>query len=245
MLLQEVIGLQKTVVNHEHIIQNVMNFLHNIDAQQRRNSRAFGNPFGPNENEQANGASNTANNQSPPGDDEPASPLQHASKLLNDLNADTMINSRNLEQMNEAIPKLNGTAEPSPPSEKPNRGPRPSSRDPPHSASSSSTMRYGDIDTMVYPVGQSNGIDPMYSEHVNNIPYPMPSKTVEQADPRYQAPAQTRKKNTIDLGWIRQPQILLVEDDPTCRRIGTKFLLAFQCSIDSAVSSSRLLFGHE
>ena len=39
MLLQEVIGLQKTVVNHEHVMQNVMNFLHSVDAQRRRDSR--------------------------------------------------------------------------------------------------------------------------------------------------------------------------------------------------------------
>jgi len=44
MLLQEVIGLQKTVVNHEHVIQDVMSFLHSVDAQRRRDSRV-GNPF--------------------------------------------------------------------------------------------------------------------------------------------------------------------------------------------------------
>ncbi|KAI9718152.1 MAG: kinase-regulated stress-responsive transcription factor skn7 [Chrysothrix sp. TS-e1954] len=234
MLLQEVIGLQKTVVNHEHVIQNVMNFLHNVDATQRRNSRALANPFAQSDSDQTNGSSSLGNNHSTPGGDEPASPLQHASKLLHDLTADTMINSRNLEQMNEAIPKINGMPDATTPSDQTGRSARPSSRDPPHSASSSSTMRYGDLDSMVYPVGQSNGIDPMYSEHINNIPYPMPTKSVETADARYQATAQTRKKNTIDLGWMRQPQILLVEDDPTCRRIGTKFLLAFQCSIDSA-----------
>ena len=45
-----------------------------------------------------------------------------------------------------------------------------------------------------------------------------------------------RKKSVhMDPGWIRQPQILLVEDDQTCRRIGGKFLYAFHCSIDSAL----------
>lgn len=38
-----------------------------------------------------------------------------------------------------------------------------------------------------------------------------------------------------DPGWLRQPQILLVEDDQTCRRIGGKFLYAFNCTIDSAL----------
>jgi len=40
MLLQELIGVQKTVVNHEHVIQNVMSFLHSVDARQRRDSKA-------------------------------------------------------------------------------------------------------------------------------------------------------------------------------------------------------------
>ena len=95
-------------------------------------------------------------------------------------------------------------------------------------------MSYGELDTMVYPIGQTQGIDPMYSEHINNIPYPMPNKGPEAVPP---PPQDARKKSTqIDPGWVRQPQILLVEDDQTCRRIGGKFLYAFHCSIDSAVS---------
>jgi len=98
-------------------------------------------------------------------------------------------------------------------------------------------MRATDLDGLVYPVGNTNGIDPMYSEHVHNIPYPMPaSGKPDPADPRFAPSEQRKKSTTYDPGWIRQPQILLVEDDPTCRRIGTKFLYAFNCSIDSAVS---------
>lgn len=94
-------------------------------------------------------------------------------------------------------------------------------------------MRGADLDGIVYPVGHTNGIDPMYSEHINNIPYPMPVKAADPTDARFQ---ETRKKSTqIDPGWQRPPQILLVEDDPTCRRIGSKFLYAFHCSIDSAL----------
>jgi hypothetical protein len=75
----------------------------------------------------------------------------------------------------------------------------------------------------------------MYSEHINNIPYSMPPKVADPSNPQFQEP---RKKSAqVDPGWIRQPQILLVEDDPTCRRIGSKFLYAFHCSIDSAVST--------
>jgi osomolarity two-component system response regulator SKN7 len=97
-------------------------------------------------------------------------------------------------------------------------------------------MRLENLDNLVYPVGSSNGIDPMYSEHINNIPYAAPPKAVDATEPKFQ---EGRKKSTIpDPGWIRPPQILLVEDDPTCRRIGSKFLYAFHCAIDSAVCIS-------
>lgn len=242
MLLQEVIGLQKTVVNHEHVMQNVMSFLHTVDAQRRRDSR-LGNPFGQQAGgpvQNGNGNVDAQNAQTTPlEDDIPASPLQHASKLLSETNADVMLNPRNLEHMNEITMRMNGTLT-TPPPDFLRGGVRPSSRGPP-SAASSTSMRLGDLDNLVYPVGQTNGIDPMYSEHINNIPYPMPSKPTEPSEPR---PQETRKKSTqIDPGWVRPPQILLVEDDPTCRRIGSKFLYAFHCSIDSAVSLFLPLIG--
>jgi len=232
MLLQEVIGLQKTVVNHEHVMQNVMTFLHNVDAQRRRDSR-LGNPFPPNGVQPQNGNVDAQGQTTE--DDIPASPLQHAAKLLSETNADVMLNPRNLEHMNEITMRMNGTLTTPPPDFI--RGGRPVSRGaggPPSAGSSTNSMRIGDLDNLVYPVGQTNGIDPMYSEHINNIPYSMPPKIAEPSDGRFQ---ETRKKSQqIDPGWVRPPQILLVEDDTTCRRIGSKFLYAFHCSIDSAVS---------
>lgn len=261
MLLQELVGMQKTIVNHEHIMQSVMSFLHSVDAQRRRDSRLV-NPF-PGSSAGAGagagaGAQNGSLDPSNPQlsaieDDTPASPLQHASKLLSETNADVMLNPRNLEHMNELAMRMNGTLT-TPPPDLIRNGTRPASRGAaPHSASSSTSMRLGDIDSLVYPVGQSNGIDPMYSEHINNIPYPMPTKPVENStstsnpattatttnnnETRYRAPEQRKKSAQVDPGWIRQPQILLVEDDHTCRRIGSKFLYAFNCAIDSAVST--------
>ena len=235
VLLQEVIGLQKTVVNHEHVIQDVMSFLHSVDAQ-RRSSKAFANPF-TTHGSGANG--NQTAQETPPIDEPPASPLQHASKLLNEVNAESVINSKNLEQMNEMAHRMNNTLSTPPPSESAFKSTqRQQSRDPPLSASSTGTVRYNEIDNLVYPVGNSQGIDPMYSEHVHNIPYPMPqpNKPLESSDLRIQ-PQAPPKKGGFDPGWIRQPQILLVEDDPTCRRIGGKFLYAFKCAIDNAVSN--------
>jgi len=236
MLLQELIGVQKTVVNHEHVMQYVMNFLQTVDAQRRRESR-IGNPFvaiPPNGPPNAAGAAPTAPGPAPPAEDEaPASPLQNAAKLLGEANAEHLLNSRNLEHMNEISIRMNAALTTPPPGL--NGAARAAGRAGAHSASSS-TMSYGELEHMVYPVGQTFGIDPMYSEHVHNIPYPLPHKPSEQPGPPVPSAAARKKSTTMDPGWIRSPHILLVEDDQTCRRIGSKFLYAFHCTTDSAVS---------
>lgn len=245
MLLQELIGVQKTVVNHEHVMQYVMNFLQNLDAQRRRESRVA-NPFAP-----PGGPGGSQSGKQTPQmieDDVPASPLQNAAKLLQEVNADHMLNPRNLEQMNEMSMRMNAAFTTPPPGLEGRNGTRSSSRgNGPQSATSSTSMSYGELDNLVYPVGQTNGIDPMHPEFMPNIPYPMPNnkpaetgttptQTATQADGR-------KKSMQYDPGWTRQPRILLVEDDPTCRRIGGKFLYAFHCNVDSAVSLRRRTWG--
>lgn len=238
MLLQELIGVQKTVVNHEHVMQYVMNFLNSVDAQRRRESKVA-QPFPPGPNSAAPNGTRTPGTDGhvPPSAEEdiPASPLQHASKLLSEVHADHLLNTQNLEQMNEARLRINAALTTPPPDIAMRNGTRSSSRGAaPHSATSSTSMSYGELDNMVYPIGHTQGIDPMYSEHIHNIPYSMPPKAPEGI--AVPPPDAGRKKSTtVDPGWVRQPQILLVEDDQTCRRIGGKFLFAFHCSIDSAL----------
>lgn len=239
MLLTEIMGLQKTVVNHEHVMQNVMSFLHSVDAQRRRDSRAV-NPFAPGPQQNGGSVDNGAHQPAQPSieDDVPASPLQNATKLLSETNVDQLINTRNIEHMNELTMRMNGTLT-TPPPDFVRHPHRPASRGPPHSASSSTSMRMNDFDNMVYPVGQSAGIDPAFAEHAQNIPYTMPPTAPDSAASAAPAVSDGRKKSQqYDPGWIRQPQILLVEDDQTCRRIGGKFLYAFNCAIDSAVGLS-------
>lgn len=49
-------------------------------------------------------------------------------------------------------------------------------------------------------------------------------------------PIPGRKKSAQSApGWTQPPRVLLVEDDPTCARIGSKFLQAAQCGVDMAV----------
>jgi osomolarity two-component system, response regulator SKN7 len=230
MMIQELLRIHKTVLNHEHVIQDVMTFLHSVDAKQRRDSKSMFPPeaVGPNSNV------SPTSQAIPVLEDELASPLQHAQKLLHDLNADVQFNSSSLEQLHTAV-----IATPPPPVD-PNmrnelgRGPT--------LAPSSSTIGYaklnginGELDNVVYPRGTNNGIDPMYGEHVHNIPYPLPAKELDPQDPRRQY-ADGRKKSThADPGWSRPPRILLVEDDPTCRQIGGKFLYSFCCVVDTAL----------
>lgn len=234
ILTQELIGVQKTVVNHEHVMQNVMSYLHSVDARQRRDSKVGG-PFQSQEENPAPPENvDPGQQQMSPLEDEPASPLQNASKLLHDLSADVQLNYKSLEHMSSDMHSRNGAMSTPPPDL---RGPPRA----PTSAGSNSSMGYsrlqGDPEAIVYPVGQSNGIDPMYSEHINNIPYPMPPKEGE-IDTRVVPPIGRKKSTQVDPGWVRPPQILLVEDDPTCRRIGGKFLYSFRCAIDSAVSKA-------
>ena len=235
MVVQELLRLQKTVINHDRVMQDVMIFLHSVDAKQRRDSKAIFSPPNAADTAQANNSTLTPTLQAMPvpDQDEPASPLQHASKLLSDINTEVAFNTSGLEQMNGSVPTPPVSGHPA---QYPGPGP---GRGQPASATSSGSMAYAKISSnelehIVYPMGTSNGIDPMYGDHVHNIPYPLPTKQ-EPQDPRAQFAEQRKRSAYTDPGWARQPRILLVEDDPTCRQIGGKFLYSFNCIVDTAL----------
>lgn len=218
-MVQEFLRLHKTVLNHDRVMQDVMTFLHSVDAKQRRDSKVLF-PGATGDPSSTTTLTPTSQNMHVP-DDEPASPLQHAAKLLSEYVPDVQLNFPGLDQINS-----NGAHRDS---GKFGRGSG--------SAGSSGSLTYSklnsaDLEQLVYPMGQNNGIDPMYSEHIHNIPYALPSKDVDVRDQF----SQNRKKSAFaDPGWTRQPRILLVEDDPTCRQIGGKFLVSFQCVVDTAL----------
>lgn len=221
--------VQKTVLNHENVIHQLMTYLLSVDARQRRDSKTAA-PF----QAQGQAGSTLSPSQVGPMDDEPSSPLQQASKLLNDMHSEMQFNLTGVDSLGEA-PK------PTPVVSTPTNG---LVRPPATTGANPATLVYptatpkmnGEMDTVVYPVGATNGIDPMYSEHVNNVPYPMPPKPeIESGDARRQFPDNRKKSTNVDPGWMRSPHILLVEDDATCRQIGGKFLYSFSCVIDTAV----------
>ncbi|CAM1503793.1 Fc.00g013840.m01.CDS01 [Cosmosporella sp. VM-42] len=98
----------------------------------------------------------------------------------------------------------------------------------------------------VYPVGQTVGIDPFHSDHIHKIPYAMPNDAsggaaMQEAPPQQQqmnnAPPQTSTSasNNSALAWgPKKPRIFLVEDDPTCAKIGIKFLKSMGCEVEHA-----------
>ena len=220
VMLQEVRRVQKTVLNHEQVIHYVMNYLHSVDSRLKRGG--------------VSGSTDLSPSQVGVVSEEPSTPLQQATKLLNEMHNEIQYNIGSLESMTEAQNRMSGPV-PTPPLD-------PSQRNgimrPTTSAGSSATLPYsklngGELESAVYPVGVTNGIDPMFSEHVPNIPYGLPTK--EPSDPQRQY-VDARKKNMYtNPGWIRQPRILLVEDDQTCRQIGGKFLQSFCCAVETAV----------
>ncbi|KAJ5168015.1 uncharacterized protein N7482_003609 [Penicillium canariense] len=229
LMLQEVMRVQKTVLNHENVIHQVMTYLLSVDARQRRDSKAV--------SFQGQGSAAISPSQVGAADDEPSSPLQQASKLLNDMHAEIQFNLTGMDSAANDAQKAGVVPVAAPPMDPAarNGAARPGTSAPPNAALVYPKMG-GDLEQVVYPVGTSNGIDPMYSEHVNNVPYPMPAKPeIDSAEARRQYPDTNRKKTTnVDPGWMRSPQILLVEDDATCRQIGGKFLYSFNCVIDTA-----------
>lgn len=230
VLLTQVVGLQKVVKNHDGAMHRVMSFLHTMDAQ-RRNSRTIG---------YANGHGiGIADLVGSGPDDHPASPLQQASHLLQEFSAENLF-SKDLEQMQVGGPFSFRSEYSTPSNDQSGSGgvvPTPTTTGLPNNLPYSN--RNYDLDSMVYPVGQVNGIDPINSAHINNIPYSIPpggTLAENQTDMEQSKSAAGRKKSFTDPGWgMHKPRILLVEDDKTCARVGSKFLQSFQCGVDIAV----------
>ncbi|OJJ59726.1 hypothetical protein ASPSYDRAFT_150474 [Aspergillus sydowii CBS 593.65] len=223
LMLQEVLRVQKTVVNHENVIHQLVNYLVSIDARQKRDNKAA--PF------PAQAGANMSPAQVTPMDDGVSTPLQQASKLLSDMNAEIQFNLGGVEPMAEP-PKAGVVSTPTMETAPRQRVAPPAPAVPANPALVYPKMN-GEMEPVVYPVGATNGIDPMYGDHVNNVPYSVPPK--QEMDDRRQFPENRKKSNHVDPGWMRSPRILLVEDDATCRQIGGKFLYSFSCEIDTAL----------
>ncbi|KAL1956189.1 hypothetical protein VTO42DRAFT_7536 [Malbranchea cinnamomea] len=223
LMLQEVRRAQKTILNHEQVIHCLLNYLHSVDSRLKRGAVAGGSDVGPSQVTNVN--------------DEPSTPLQQATKLLNEMNSEIQFNLNALESISDMQNRIPGSV---PTTTAVDQSQRNGIVRPATSAGSSSTLTYSkltgnEMEPIVYPVGTTNGIDPMFGEHVNNIPYSLPQKELDSSDHRRQYMDARKKRMYTNPGWIRAPRILLVEDDQTCRQIGGKFLQSFCCMVETAL----------
>lgn len=232
-LIQQVTQLQRTLRNHDGAMNRLLGFLHDLDSDRRSGRTAsFANG--------QVGMSDLVNNR-PNG--LPASPLQQASRLLAEFPAESW-SGKDLEQMQAALHFRSGLSTPSN-EHASNAGVdhTPTSAAPVAATAMPYPARHHyDLDSMVYPVGQVNGIDPINSEHINNIPYSIPPSgslaPEAPAEAERSKSAEERKKSATDPWWgMHKPRILLVEDDKTCARVGSKFLRSFKCGVEIAVRS--------
>jgi osomolarity two-component system response regulator SKN7 len=100
----------------------------------------------------------------------------------------------------------------------------------------------------VYPVGQTVGIDPFHSDHIHNIPYPIPQTTgmVEAPGmPSDAVPQTAAPPPEMFPDWgPKKPYIYLVEDDKICSKIGHKFLTNLGCTVERAVCPMSMVPAH-
>jgi osomolarity two-component system response regulator SKN7 len=86
---------------------------------------------------------------------------------------------------------------------------------------------------LVYPVGQTVGIDPFHPDHIQHLPFALSQGGPQDASAQITPPP--GKDVDVSLWGRKKPRIFLVEDDKVCSRIGAKFLSQIECSVDLAV----------
>lgn len=246
-LMNHVSGLRDVLRRHDGAMRGVLRHLG--EAGRKGRGSGYGNGIGI-QDLVGNGP-----------DDHPASPLLQVSQLLGEFSNNESLFTRDLDQLQNGMQYRNHSEYSTPSgSNEPGGGSGGGAgglAQTPTSAVQDGMGSYGnttgyDLDNMVYPVGQINGIDPINSEHINNIPYSFPPSgslaTQSQAvvaqgggglgqgglEKALSARVGGRKPMQESIWGPHTPRILLVEDDKTCARVGCKFLESFRCHVDIA-----------
>ncbi|KAJ4291548.1 kinase-regulated stress-responsive transcription factor skn7 [Collariella sp. IMI 366227] len=222
LLVSEVLSLQKMVRAQSQASNELITHLNNMEDK-RRNSRhsaqssSHSGQTGQNFHAGAMGFL-------PDGADEPAPELRRAREILNGVSPDVQAD-RELERLSMSYHQ--------------NGSPADSAGSsvmfaPPGAGGMMVHDPLNDPRHMVYPVGQTTGIDPFHADHIHNIPYsrPLSNPNIQAEVPSHITPP---LKDQVGSMWRgKKPHILLVEDDKTCARIGSKFLTNMDCSVDTA-----------
>lgn len=226
VFIDEIINLQKQMKNQSQVHNELLNHLNKLD-QERRHARVG-----------ANQASQYSNgNIMSDGTEEPSPELRRAREILNSVTGDH-IPEKDLRQMSVQFQQIGASPESASSSTMmgpPGAAPMPNSfiHDP-----------MNDLRHMVYPVGQNIGIDPFAAEHMGNIPYnrPLSQNAIgavpepgSAAIPTVSPPGGAQSQGGGSPWGQKKPRILLVEDDKTCSRIGSKFLAQYGCGVEVAV----------
>ncbi|KAK0714331.1 HSF-type DNA-binding-domain-containing protein [Apiosordaria backusii] len=224
LLVAEVLSLQKMLRAQSQASNELISHLNNME-ERRRNSR---------HSAQSSHSSHSGTNYHqgtlgllPDGTDEPAPELRRAREILNGVSPDSQAD-RELERLSMAYHQNGSPAESAGSSVMFTHAGHPTSLNVVHDP-------FSDPRHLVYPVGQTTGIDPFHADHIHNIPY---SRPLSNPNVMTEAPSQISPPPGKDQGgslWRgKKPQILLVEDDKTCARIGSKFLTNMDCSVETA-----------
>ena len=226
ILVDEIVSLQKQVKAQNQVHNELINHLSNVD-ERRRSSRhsAHSSHSGQSAGSYHGGGLGVL----PDSSDEPSAELRRARDILSGISPD--------QEADRELHRLSVAYQASPPDSatssvmfsQPNTATIPPAmvQDP-----------FNDPRHLVYPVGQTIGVDPFHPDHINSIPYTRPLSNPNQA--MAEAPAQITpppsKEQGLCLWGAKKPRILLVEDDKTCARIGAKFLSQIDCGVEIAVS---------
>ncbi|KAI1871570.1 uncharacterized protein JN550_004564 [Neoarthrinium moseri] len=223
VFVDEILYLQRVVKAQAQASQELLGHLNKMEQSRSRHARNGSNHA----NQPGFGGENLLSD----GTIEPPAELRRARDLLNSVSGEH-IPERDLRQMSIQFQQVGAS---------PESAGSGSMMGPPGSAGLQQTFIHDPIIDprhMVYPAGQNIGIDPFAAEHMNNIPYNRPvSQNAMAPGPEPVAPMTSVSPpgGTGGSPWgAKKPRILLVEDDRTCSRIGSKFLANYDCGVEVA-----------
>ncbi|KAL2272491.1 hypothetical protein FJTKL_06527 [Diaporthe vaccinii] len=228
VLIDEITSLKKTLNMTTQVNHELLNHLTSLD-ERRRNSRhsAHSNHSGQASANFHNGTLGVL----PDGNDEPSAELRRARELMTGIEPDPVAD-RAFHRLSMA---WQTQTPPDSASSQVAMYPQPSSAAAAAAAMPAAMMHNPFVEDprhLVYPVGQTVGIDPFHPDHIQHVPY-----FVNQSGPS-EPPAQITpppgKEMDTSLWGPKKPRIFLVEDDKTCSRIGSKFLSQVECSVEVA-----------
>ncbi|KAI0017105.1 HSF-type DNA-binding-domain-containing protein [Xylariomycetidae sp. FL0641] len=224
IFVDEILHLQKLVRAQNQVHNELINHLNKVE-QERKEARTS--------NHSTPAYNSNSNNLLSDGSESPLE-LRRARDILNGLTVDHVAD-RDLNRMSIAFHQTGGSPESAGSS---------TMMGPPGAAGVAPFLHdpLTDMRHLVYPVGQTIGIDPFAPEHMNNIPYNRPGQESgmgsntefsQQPMPSHTPPGAALQSGGSQWG-AKKPIILLVEDDKTCSRIGAKFLSQYDCGVEVA-----------